>query len=350
MARDIVETFEGGSDETNCTTSNTAFDGFSATVPVFDSAVAFRGTLSMRCTTSASICNAREDYTLRSNVYVRAFLYFDALPAANTFPLNVNAGATTRAQFRLNTAGTVSLRNGTTAVYTSVATLSTSTWYRVEWDLENGVGQSVRVYPGDSATALISSGSQTFNTGTHDSVLVGYPASTTHTVWFDEVAVDDTANPGPLGKFEPGHVATATTVPAALMGQGNTMTPGHVATATTVPAPAMAGGTGATMTPGRVATATTFPAETITATFGATMTPGHVATRSTVPAPAASGVAPAPVVNSRGWYGLLAIVQEAAVTAAEEPTRRRLACPNDGEPYRTAPDGSLFCPFDGYRP
>jgi hypothetical protein len=50
--------------------------------------------------------------------------------------------------------------------------------------------------------------------------------------------------------------------------------------------------------------------------------------------------------GSSGWYGLLAIVTEARERAREPET----ACPNDGEPYTTGPDGAPFCRFDGYRP
>lgn len=46
------------------------------------------------------------------------------------------------------------------------------------------------------------------------------------------------------------------------------------------------------------------------------------------------------------WYGLLALLQAIRL----EPQPPELGCPNDGEPYRTGPDGELYCPFDGYRP
>jgi len=50
------------------------------------------------------------------------------------------------------------------------------------------------------------------------------------------------------------------------------------------------------------------------------------------------------------WEQLLAIRQEREQLAADEQLRPPSACPNDGEPLRTAPDGGLFCPFDGWRP
>jgi uncharacterized Zn finger protein (UPF0148 family) len=48
--------------------------------------------------------------------------------------------------------------------------------------------------------------------------------------------------------------------------------------------------------------------------------------------------------------GLLAIYQYADDLLAEEPELRRLACPNDGTPYLSGPNGELYCPHDGYRP
>lgn len=49
------------------------------------------------------------------------------------------------------------------------------------------------------------------------------------------------------------------------------------------------------------------------------------------------------------WEQLLAIRQEQAQLAAEEQARQPSACPNDGEPLTTGPDGILFCRFDGWR-
>lgn len=50
------------------------------------------------------------------------------------------------------------------------------------------------------------------------------------------------------------------------------------------------------------------------------------------------------------WYQLLSIYQEAAAERQYEAATYPIACPNDGEPLQTAPDGQKFCPYDGYRP
>lgn len=54
-----------------------------------------------------------------------------------------------------------------------------------------------------------------------------------------------------------------------------------------------------------------------------------------------------------GWDTLLAISQYAQRLRAEDLARLATnpeACPNDGEPLRTAPDGGLYCPWDLWRP
>ena len=55
-------------------------------------------------------------------------------------------------------------------------------------------------------------------------------------------------------------------------------------------------------------------------------------------------VSAAEVASTGSWRKLHAILTERA------PVVPAVACPNDGEPYRTGPDGRLHCPFDGYRP
>lgn len=67
-----------------------------------------------------------------------------------------------------------------------------------------------------------------------------------------------------------------------------------------------------------------------------------------------TAIAAAPSATPQGetggsWYDLLSIEQEMRQMLEEERSRVPVACPNDGEPLRTGPDGELFCPFDGWR-
>jgi hypothetical protein len=50
------------------------------------------------------------------------------------------------------------------------------------------------------------------------------------------------------------------------------------------------------------------------------------------------------------WQQLVDIVREGVAEAAAEQTEPPTACPNDGEPLRTGPDGGLYCAWDGWRP
>lgn len=49
------------------------------------------------------------------------------------------------------------------------------------------------------------------------------------------------------------------------------------------------------------------------------------------------------------WESLINVIHEAAAYAQDERSRPPEACPNDGEPLREGPDGTLFCRFDGWR-
>jgi hypothetical protein len=63
----------------------------------------------------------------------------------------------------------------------------------------------------------------------------------------------------------------------------------------------------------------------------------------------ARGSGPA-VLEQGSWYGLLDILRDGAQLYREDREREPVACPNDGEPLDTGPDGQQFCPFDGWRP
>lgn len=54
-------------------------------------------------------------------------------------------------------------------------------------------------------------------------------------------------------------------------------------------------------------------------------------------------------VPTGGWQSLIEIMHEAAILHHEERIAIPTACPNDGEPLLNAPDGTLYCPYDGWR-
>lgn len=52
-------------------------------------------------------------------------------------------------------------------------------------------------------------------------------------------------------------------------------------------------------------------------------------------------------MSEGGWYGLLAIEQEYRQVLAEERSTPPVACPEDGEPLETGPNGELHCKWHG---
>ncbi|MFD5245002.1 hypothetical protein ACFWIW_10685 [Amycolatopsis sp. NPDC058340] len=53
------------------------------------------------------------------------------------------------------------------------------------------------------------------------------------------------------------------------------------------------------------------------------------------------------MADTGGWYGLLAIYQEAVQHQRDELERDPAACLDCGEPLTTGPNGELYCRFDG---
>jgi len=49
-----------------------------------------------------------------------------------------------------------------------------------------------------------------------------------------------------------------------------------------------------------------------------------------------------------GWYGLLAILNANYEEWKEFRERIPVACPHDGEPLTSGPNGEWFCKFDGW--
>lgn len=82
---------------------------------------------------------------------------------------------------------------------------------------------------------------------------------------------------------------------------------------------------------------------------GNPISPSGLAAPVGLGSPSTSGTVVSSTPVSAGWHGLLAIGQENYSYQREERMRPPVACPNDGEPLRTGPDGELYCPWDGWQ-
>lgn len=148
----------------------------------------------------------RESQTTDARVidfYIRPI----AVPS-NTFVARLIDGSTNRADVRINSAGTVAIRNAFVAVATSTATLALdgTVTYRFAWKVSTS-GQELRVYVGESTTPLFTlSGALT--DATHTDIGAGLTSTSEgFTADFDTIRIADDWLP-------PFDTATATPVTA----------------------------------------------------------------------------------------------------------------------------------------
>jgi hypothetical protein len=189
------EAYAGGTNGGTVSTSNTGFDLIGGTAPTFTNDSPIPNTLAMRANSGgATASSGRAPIgASRSPVYITYPMKAAAWASGNWFPHEIRATATIRADCRVPS-GVPTIRNGTTAVWTSVVTLSTGAWLWVEHKIDNaGSKQSLTVW--DSAgNVIVASGDQTYNSGTADNVVVGNTTAVTGVdVTFGRVRVGDTS-------------------------------------------------------------------------------------------------------------------------------------------------------------
>ena len=178
-------------------------------------------------------------------VYLRAYVRFvTALPGNNTGIVYWRtAGGTVRARLEVNAAGTFTIKNGTTAVATSTVATAIDEWCRLEWELVNGTGQTLRIFVGanvDGATPDETI-TGTFNTGSDgQQFLMGWAAAVANrTLRLDAVAVDDATWVGPLATNP--HGTTVLSLAAAFTATGHAVGALPHGTATLTATPTLTG-------------------------------------------------------------------------------------------------------------
>lgn len=142
-----------------------------ATVMTASPAAAVHGVLGGRITAPTSLCALEwaEAQTTATRV-LDFYITPHTIPGA-TYIAALADGATSRAGFRINDAGTVSIRNATIAVATSAIALTFGEAYRFSWRVSTS-GQELRVYEGESDAPLFTlTGAVT--DATHTKLIVG---------------------------------------------------------------------------------------------------------------------------------------------------------------------------------
>jgi hypothetical protein len=200
---EFSENFEAGSNGATITTSNTGFSSiFGAGTAVFDTAHVADGSLSAKVTSTGAAGNylgmQRTYGSSQSVVFMRVAIYLTALPTGNLYVCTaINAG--TLPDIRINTTGTVTVRNNNVAVATTTNRVPIGSWFILEWKLDNGGStQSVRIYSSLTGSPLETI-SGLYNQGTLTGMRVGITTTLAATIWMDDFAdaFDDWVGPLP---------------------------------------------------------------------------------------------------------------------------------------------------------
>lgn len=216
---EVSNTFEGGSDGTTITAANsggdsgTAFNTVTgASVHEFDSAQAAHGSLSSRFnptggTTAYYVWQAAMG-TLTDH-YGRFYLRVAGYPSAATRVFEFRDGTGLKCGMRMGTTGKIGVVNAANSLQTETsATLSTNTWYRIEFHFVHDTSTTgqyeVRVYAGDSGSATETISGTTSDFGANcDRTRIGMPASAgnwgSSDIWMDDLVAGATDWPGSAG-------------------------------------------------------------------------------------------------------------------------------------------------------
>lgn len=171
----------------------------------WDSATPHTGTRSLRVDggnpTDFTIFNPYEFVADANKVYFRCYGRVSVLPAqAATIAGIQNSTPTLTAGLQYTTTGQLRIRNGTTTVDTTVLTFAAMEWFGFEWFLDAVAHtQTLKVYDADysdlrdTLTGAFSGTIRRLVLGN----ITGWDAPMS--AWYDDIIVNDTAYPGPLG-------------------------------------------------------------------------------------------------------------------------------------------------------
>src|SRR4051794_16836446 len=127
MAQTFLERFEGGTNGTTLSTSNTAYSGgvgLSNTTGVFDNAVVGAGSLAAKLTQTSAFGTATltsPTFTAATTAYHRLMAYFDVLPTSSQFYFmeSVTSTPTVVTRVGVSSAGKIVIQDSNVLIATS---------------------------------------------------------------------------------------------------------------------------------------------------------------------------------------------------------------------------------------
>ena len=221
MATVKANTAEGGSSGTTVTTGNSgggSGDAFASVTLVaggtaqFSNTHAHGGTLSYKLANTAAAENVRLNYsglTQIATYYARCYIYLTANPVGNN-PIMVFWSAIDNTEYyvNINSSGHLQIQDGSAvATHTTTATITLNAWVRVEAMCTGSatVGQrELKLFNSPESTTPTETltSAATLNTSGNlkevdfGAMIAGDPSI--GPLWFDDLAVANTAYPGPV--------------------------------------------------------------------------------------------------------------------------------------------------------
>lgn len=207
----FTEDFEGGTDGSAVTTANTNFDLVAGTTTFDDDFTKGVYGLSGMHDTTATPTALENRYSMAATetFWARWYINISALPSNATYVAGLVDNATTIGTVRLNTDGTLTIRDGLIAVATSTTSLVPQKLYRLVWHYDSDADtQSLDIYAGLNVHGTIPDETITgafTNSVPPNRFRVGILANppTSYITWTDSVALNYTTDPGPASPTRP---------------------------------------------------------------------------------------------------------------------------------------------------
>jgi hypothetical protein len=192
----LHEEFERGTNGAALTTSNTSFGLIGGTV-TFTSTTSVSGVLSAKINNNTVANYMYLSMTGTTTHYTRHYFYIASMPTASIDLVYDTSGSSQKNTVQFDSSiGKIALRDTTAGVTNGSVALSSSTWYRIEWDV-TGATQTVRIYSGTSNTLVDSITRSAANTSV-DAIRFGTQTAGggSLTCYWDDCVIDTTTQPG----------------------------------------------------------------------------------------------------------------------------------------------------------
>lgn len=206
----LTETFEGGTDGQDVTTTNSNATGIYGTPPTFSTDHAIAGDVSMHINPAATFSYVHLQGADQTEIRFDIYVYFAELLPTNSAFANWLNGTTKVGDLRIQN-DTFQLRDNNNGRWNSTHTVQAGQWYRLSIRCAPGsaTGHQARLFYGDNlfgTTPDEDSGGVSATVAGQtvvNSIRIGSMASATADYYMDYLATNDTDWPAPAQEPEP---------------------------------------------------------------------------------------------------------------------------------------------------